>query len=172
MIDSAIGHLTEQVNLHLKNQFVLRDDVAVASGLVETDGSSLLAIQDKVVLTLVNVERDTTLNQPASHTATVTNLNATLHQPLAFNLYTLVASNFQSSRYVEALKMLSSVVEFFHQRPIFDHATSPNLDPQIERLAMEVHNLSLEDLSDLWKIRGGNYVPSVMYRVRTLAIPE
>jgi hypothetical protein len=84
------------------------------------------------------------------------------------NLMLMFAANFGGSKYTEALKFISATIAFFQGRALFDHHNSPDLDPRIDRLALDIENLSVAELSNLWGILGGKYVPSILYRVRMI----
>jgi len=47
---------------------------------------------------------------------------------------------------------------------------TPELDPRIERLMLDIANLGIAELSNLWGVLSGKYVPSVLYRVRMVAV--
>ena len=78
----------------------------------------------------------------------------------------MVAANFSGRHYPDALKFLSNSVSFFQRNPIFDHSNTPDLESRIDRLVLDIENLSITDLSNLWGILGGRYVPSILYRMR------
>jgi hypothetical protein len=95
---------------------------------------------------------------------------ASQSQPVHLNLLVMFAANFGGSNYPEALKFLSSTVSFFQSRPLFNHQNAPDLDRRIDKLTLEIENLSLSDLSNLWGILSGKYMPSVLYRMRLVSI--
>jgi hypothetical protein len=82
----------------------------------------------------------------------------------------MFAANFSGSNYPEALKFLSSTVAFFQGRPLFNHQNTPELDRRIDKLTLEIENLSVSDLSNLWGMLSGKYLPSVLYRMRMVNI--
>jgi hypothetical protein len=53
---------------------------------------------------------------------------------------------------------------------VFDHQNTPELDSRIDKLMLDIENLGISDLSNLWGILGGKYMPSVLYRMRMVAI--
>jgi hypothetical protein len=64
------------------------------------------------------------------------------------------------------LKFLSHTIGFFQAKPVLDHHNAPELDPRLEKLTFGIETLSLSELSNLWSIMGGKYLPSVLYKVR------
>lgn len=170
MISAAIGHLAFQLNQQFKNNFQLIEDVVVVSNLVELDGSVAPNANNKLVLTLANIEKDTL---PFRSHAGARGRDERLLQtspPLFVNLYLMMSANFGAGNYAEALKYISHAVAFFQQRPMFDQLNSPGLDERIERLVLDIVNLPIPDLNNLWSLLGGRYLPSMYYKVRMMAI--
>lgn len=170
MISAAIGHLAFQLNQQFKNNFQLVEDVVVVSNLVELDGSVAPNASNKLVLTLVNIEKDTL---PFRTNAGARGRDERLLQnstPLFVNLYLMMSANFGAGNYAEALKYISHGIAFFQQRPMFDQHNSPGLDERIERLALDIENLPIADLNNLWSLLGGRYLPSMYYKVRMMTI--
>ena len=54
---------------------------------------------------------------------------------------------------------------------MFDRDNSPDMNGKgIERLSIDMESLSVDAVSQLWGVLGGRYLPSVVYRIRTVAI--
>jgi hypothetical protein len=170
MISAAIGHLAFQLNQQFKNSFQLVEEVVVVSNLVELDGSVAPNASNKLVLTLVNIEKDTLPFRPNSGARGRDDRLLQLSPPLFVNLYLMISANFGAGNYTEALKYISHAIAFFQQRPMFDQRNSPGLDERIERLVLDIENLPIPDLNNLWSLLGGRYLPSMFYKVRMVAI--
>lgn len=170
MISAAIGHLASQLNQQLKQQFQLIEDVVVVSNLVELDGSVAPNANNKLVLTLVNIEKDTLPFRPQGHVRGRDQRLLQTSPPLFINLYLMMSANFGAGNYTEALKYISQAIAFFQQHPLFDQLNSPGLDARIERLVLDIENLPIPDLNNLWSLLGGRYLPSMFYKVRMMAI--
>jgi hypothetical protein len=170
MIDIAISHIAAQLNQSLRRNLQVGEDLVVVSNIVEQDGTLAQHVANKLVVSLVNIERDTLPHRGNAHSGTSLGRMGQSPEPLYLNLLLMFAANFSGSNYVEALKFISATVAFFQGRPVLDHQSSPELDPRIERLVLEIENLALSDLSNLWSILSGKYVPSVLYRVRMVAV--
>ena len=52
---------------------------------------------------------------------------------------------------------------------MINHQTAPEMDGRIEKLILDIENLSIQDLSNLWGSLGGKYLPSILYKVRMVA---
>jgi len=170
MISAAIGHLAFQLNQQFKNNFQLIEDVVVVSNLVELDGSVAPNANNKLVLTLANIEKDTLPFRPATQARGRDQRLLQTSAPLYVNLYLMMSANFGAGNYAEALKYISHAIAFFQQRPMFDQHNSPGLDPRIERLMLDIENLAIADQNNLWSMLGGRYLPSMYYKVRMMAL--
>lgn len=168
MIDAALTQIAQQLNQALRRRFRIADDLVVLSNIHEQDGSVAAQIADKLVVSLVNVEKETVTMQRGARE--VGALAAVLRPPVSLNLSVMFSANFGSGNYTEALKLLSSCVAFFQARPVLDHANTPDLDARIDRLTLEIRNLDITELSNLWGILSGRYMPSVLYKVRMLTL--
>lgn len=171
MIDIALAQVTGQLDQALKRQFQVPEDdkLVVLCHLLEQDGTVAKEVAGKVAAFLVNVEREAV---PGSGHGAGRSLSRVLVQPepVHLNLMVMFAANYLGGNYTEALKMLSSTVLFFQGRPVFNHQNTPDLDERIDRLTMEIENLSIADLSNLWGVLSGKYLPSVLYRMRLLTL--
>lgn len=168
MINAAIRHITQHLNQYLGRTFSLNEDIAMVSNIAEQDGNVAVNINNKVAVFLVNIEKDTAplhVGDPGISGARERLVN---HPPLHLNLFLMFSANFGGPNYPEALKFLSHTISFFQKNPIFTHQTTPDLDPRIDKLILDIENLNIKDLSSLWSILSGKYQPSVLYRVRML----
>lgn len=172
MIDAAIGQIAHQLNIAMRRSFRVADDLVVVSNLLEQDGSVATNASNKLAVFLVNIERETLPFPPArgARPATPGGRLGVVKAPVHLNLSVMFAANFACSNYAEALKLISTAIAFFQSRPVLDHENTPDLDPRIDRLVLDIENLSLSDLSNLWGILSGKYLPSIVYRVRLVTI--
>ena len=90
--------------------------------------------------------------------------------PIHFNLYLMFASYFSGSNYQEGLKFISQTIGFFQGQNVFTQQNSPGLDRGIEKLVMDIYNLDITELSNLWGVLSGKYLPSVLYKVRMVSV--
>ena len=68
--------------------------------------------------------------------------------------------------------MLSAAISFFQYTSVFNHNNTPDLDSSVEKLVFEMINLNIQELSQLWGVHGGKYLPSVLYKTRMVTITE
>jgi hypothetical protein len=170
MIDTAISHIAKDVNQHLMRSFELNEDVVVVSNILEQDGTVATHVNNKIVVSLVNIEKETVaLSRPR-----VTNASGmrdtVSNAPIHVNLYLMFASYFSGSNYQEGLKFISNTINYLQGKNVFDQNNTPGLDKNISKLVMDIHNLDMNDLSNLWSILSGKYLPSILYKVRMVAV--
>ncbi|WMW80501.1 DUF4255 domain-containing protein [Undibacterium cyanobacteriorum] len=170
MINAAISHLANQLNQQFRNNFHLMEDVAVVSNLVELDGTPAPNANNKLVLTLVNIEKDTMPHRPGNGRRSVADAFLVQSSPLYLNLYVMLSANFGADNYPGALRTLSQAISFFQQQAVFDRQNSPGLDSRIDKLILDMENLKIPDLNNLWSLMGGKYLPSAFYKVRMITV--
>lgn len=168
MINEALTCLAKELNGYLKNKQMLgseSEEKVLLSGLVNQSGQIAIKDENTIVITLVNIEEE-----PVSRTdSLVSNRTAVnMPDPVCINLYILFSAYFSRSNYEESLKFLSLVVSFLQEKNVFTPSNTPGLDPKIDKLSVEMVNLSTEELNNLWATLGTKYIPSVFYKLRML----
>src|SRR3989338_7525795 len=90
--------------------------------------------------------------------------------PILVNMLILFVSKF--SNYEQSLKFLSLIIKCFQNTPVFNHENTPTLNPEIERLRMELITLPINQQNELWNALRTNYHPSVVYKVNLLVFHD
>jgi len=169
MINAAVGHLAGRLNEYLKQAYTLTEDIVTMSGLVDMHGHAVADTNNRLVVFLTHIERDTGPYRQSLPGEAGASRATTTVAPLYLNLYVMVAANYTGGNYEDSLKLISGAITFFQRYPVFDHQSSPSLDARIGRLVLEIENLNIRELSNLWTMLGGKYLPSVLYKVRLMA---
>lgn len=170
MIYKALEIVTAQLNTFIPP--MSGQSVALVGNIAFNDsGDQADAIQNRVVVSLVNMEEEATMKN-ARLTRVQGNFNGvSYHNPkINLNLYMLFSANYTD--YANALRRLSQVVLFFQGKNIFTFQNSPMAEelPQEFRLILNLHTLSFEQINHLWGSLGGKQVPSVLYKARLISI--
>jgi Pvc16 N-terminal domain len=178
MIDAALQLLRDELTSYLSTRdaaTVVVDNI----GLFETPTGNSLT--DNIVITLVNIEEESTLkNQPALKKPFINN-NATYENaPVYLNLYVLFTCNYSGNDYILALKRLSYIIRFLQSKTFFSSASSiaggtVNLDEADVvnlKFTLELYTLTFEQINHLWGSLGGRQIPFAMYKLRLVAITE
>lgn len=169
MIAKTLAQLAVQLNRFLRQSFKLDEDIVLVSNLNEADGTVLTQVNNKLALFLVGVEKEAASRSKTPLLDAGFARSANSAPPLHLNLYLMLAANFNGANYSDALTLLSASISFFQRNPLFTHQNLPDLDPAIERLALDMENLSIQDASNLWGMLSGKYLPSVLYKVRMIS---
>jgi hypothetical protein len=170
VIDRVLEHLAAHLNGYFRRNFQVAEDVAVVSNLQEVGGAPVVLSTNKLVLFLSGIERDTLAHRATSAPRSSVNGIMQGMPPVFLNLLVMCAANFSGSHYPEALKFLSSAIAFFQGNAALDHQNTPGMDPRLERLALNMENLSSQEMHSLWSIHGGRYLPSALFRVRMITL--
>jgi len=170
MIHAAVHQIAAELDQFLKRTFDRSEDMVVVSNILEQDGTVASHIDNKVVVFLTNIEKETVPNSLPQARVSGGSRTVVGNVPLHLNLYLMFAAYFSGSNYPEALKFISTTMRFFQMNPVIDHQNTPDLDRRIDRLALDVENLDIQQLSNLWGIFSTRYLPSVMYKVRMVTI--
>ncbi|WP_020589068.1 DUF4255 domain-containing protein [Desulfobacter curvatus] len=171
MINNVLELVTTSLNRYLKIRFEFSEHMVVLSSLVEPDGTMVSATDNKLVISLVGIERDTCANtSPVVNTKGEGGASAKARPGIRLNLYIMVAANFSAGNYNEGLKILSQAIGFFQKHPVFTRHNIPDMDPKIGKLIFSIENMSIRDLSSLWSVISNKYLPSVLYKIQVVAI--
>lgn len=172
MIDRALGVLSAQLDEALRQRFGASAPVAALGSVPDLSKDNGAAVPAQpVTLTLVRVEEERSARvQVATRRRPEDDAIEEAHPEVKLYLYLLISA--AAKDYGDALKYLSAVVGFFQARPVLDRASTPGLDPALEKLRVELYTQSFEEQNHLWGTLSLRYVPSVLYRVRLVVIQE
>lgn len=169
MIDKTLTFLLNALNDYFETS---DEPKVVLSNIVAQDGSADHLPGNSILLTLVNVEEEKVLKSQTPYIKESNGSISKINPEIKINLSVLFSANFSHKNYDQALKYLSGILRFFQARNVFDHQNSPTLDPEIDKLILELITPSFEQLNHMWGFLGAKYMPSVMYKVRMLTIQE
>lgn len=170
MIFETLTCLTEEINEYFRNKLRINEDKVVLSGIINQDGTIAIQGENKIIVTIVNIEKEVTGQNNSAQAGGSAMINRT--PPLYINLYVLFSAYFSSSNYPEALRFLSFVIAYFQYKNVFTKANTPRLDDRIEKLICELATISPEQVNNIWSSLGAKYMPSAIYKVRMLSFDE
>jgi hypothetical protein len=168
MIEKALLFLENQVNGYLKKISGFDNKLSL-SNITNNEGKTI--IKD-LGLTLVNIEEETIGKTQTTYKKDSNDKTYIVNPEIKLNLYLLFTANFgdNDTGYRESLKFLSYVISFFQAKNVFNHQNSPDLDENIERLALSLYSVPFEQQNYLWGSIGAKYLPSVMYKARVITV--
>ncbi|MGA1870239.1 MAG: DUF4255 domain-containing protein [bacterium] len=173
MIDEILEVIRKEVNDFIGKKLgeaPINDRVVLTSFV---DDNGIVAIpEDSVGLSLLNIEEEKSLkaaglvatDKAESHTSFVS-------PPVNLNLQLMFTAYFNN--YSESLKHISYILACFQTKPVFDNDNTPDMNNlDTSKLVFELNTLGLEQQHYIWSMIGLRYLPSVIYRVRMLAVFE
>ncbi len=137
------------------------DDWVALTSFVNDNGVANAEARERIVMFVANIQRETTQFR--------NNKLDVAPPPLFVDLSVMFVANFGPETYPEGLGAISRTISFFQQHPMFDQANMPGLDPAVGRLAFELSNLTISEVSDLITLAGITYHPLVLYKVRMIS---
>jgi len=160
MIHNVVASIGYRLNEYVMNALSLSDEAVIISSLVDLKGNINPDIENKISMFLINIEEERTAKN--GHFQSSPGMNP----PTTVNLYLMFAAYFPNFNYMESLRYISLVIEFFQSQNSFSTSNTPLLSNSVEKLSIELSNIGLEDIGKLWSNIGTNYIPSVAYKVK------
>jgi hypothetical protein len=155
---SALAFVAAELNVYLREQLQLSEDLVVLAPVVEADGSQTPDMDNRLSLSLLNVALEPGVSGAGAGRA-----------PANLNLEVLIAASFSGHNYPEGLALLSAVMGFFQATPLFNRQHFAALPEGIELISLELRSLSHAELQQLWTALNTGYRPSLLYKVWVLA---
>lgn len=168
MINEALQFTQNVLDQFLMKRFGLDKSTVVLNNLIESDGSLPTINRNKVVISLINIEKETT-KAFYVHNQRLTNGNYPDIKPSErYNLDVMISSNFNV--YGETLKFLNAVILFFQVHTSLDATSFSNIPAGLTRLEFDIEKISYHQMQSLWTAMGAKYQPSIIYRMRLVTI--
>ena len=191
MIDIALRFLRDELSNYVHRSIASgesghipeKDIILHNIAFLESDLNGDL--NNKVIITLVNTEEESTLKNKSNVVRTVNGIKYE-EPPVSLNLYILITATLgddDNDSYEIGLIRLSKVIQFFQAKKSFTVQNSPfnsistsnNVSQEIKdqlKLNAELYTLTFEQINHLWGSLGGKQVPFVMYKIRLVKIQE
>lgn len=169
MIDEVLQYIVVEINQYFRVKFGLNENIVVLSGLVNIDGTPALQQDNKVVLTMLNVEQEKVIATQANY-LNLGDKTSKINPPVYLNIYLLFSGYFPGSNYAEALKFISGVIAFFQSNSSISREDAPALPDGVDKLVFDLQKFTYQDLSHIWGMLGSKHMPSVGYKLRLLMI--
>lgn len=168
MISKALQFTKDALDQFLKNRFSLDESKVLLNNLIEANGSVPQINQNKVVISLINLEKET-LKPFYVRNQKISNGNYSEVSPSErYNLMLLISSNFDD--YSETLRFLNAVILFFQINPSLDAGSSSGIPVGLVKLEYEIEKITYHQMQGLWTAMGARYQPSVIYKTRLVTI--
>ena len=168
MIKGALIFIKQQLDQHLALDFDLDESAVVLNSLLEEEGEPAKKNQNKMVITMINLDHETSRQYSGMQRRVDDNQVAVVNQAVLFNIDLLFTANFDD--YEEALKFLSATISFFQANASFNASNRPGMPIGVSKLNFEIENSSYLDTHNLWSAMGASYRPSIIYKIRHVTI--
>lgn len=157
MIQKILTYYATRLDEYLQKKYHQPEGIAEVGYI----GNSTEEKPCKMIITLLSVERETAggISGPVQKS---TDGYARLSPLLLMNLNLILAAVYDEKRYAESLSVLSDTLRYVQATPSFE------LDGQV--YTIEIMTLSSQDINNIWTTLGGQYYPSVVCKLRRLAI--
>lgn len=171
MIYEALRFVVQELNDYFSLKTDMSEKKVVLSNLVNQDGSLAIKEENKLVVSLVNIQEEKLGSASSTYLRNMKTL-AGSNPPVCLNLYVLFSSVFGAKLKEEALQYISLLIGYFQANPVFDSQSYSGLDSNIDKLVFEIYNLDFQEQNLLFGSLGAKYVPSILYKVRMIVLEE
>lgn len=173
MIYETLEILMEQITTYLGTK-PNDDSILLLENSAKIDDATISKIKDRVIVTLLNLEEETTLKN-IPNTQFKNGKTIYKNKPVNLNLYVLFAAN--RTTYEKSLISISNIIAFFQSKKVFTQTNTPFSssnsafdDLKEFKFVVDLYTPTFEQLNYIWGTLGGKSVPSVLYKVSILHI--
>lgn len=179
MIMDGLVLIASELNEYIRNRVDLsRENHVFLSSIVDGTGNNQ-SPKDAITITLTSVEEECT-NKAQRFNRVQQDSAYTYSEPeLRLNLFIIVSVRPEKNsdgidKYTDALSLLSMAAHFFQSHRHFDQSKiqNPKVSDDLRRVIVELRSVGFESQSYIWGIHGGQYLPSLLYKVSVIHIHE
>lgn len=168
MLNYILIPLKNKIESSLQSGSIRDEDWVTLSNLVGSDGFPADNIADKIVMTVASIQNDSSVGAYKTPRQGRGEGFPVASAPLFLDVYVMFVSSFTGANYAAGLGLLSRIISFFQENPVFDGSSSPEIGDQMERLAIDYVALDFAQSSHLATLMGLKGQPFVVYRLRRL----
>lgn len=165
VIDQALKLISDRLNAHLASVFSVGEDLVAIGPLTDAEGKPTAETRNRLTLFLTNIAQDSVPRGAGRHAMQIGQA-----PPIHLDIYFMLASGHDPDIYGEGLKMISAALMFFQAHPVMTPQNTPEMPAGLAQLTIELSNLKVEEVGQLWGNLGGRYAPSVMFKMRSVMI--
>jgi hypothetical protein len=174
MLFEVIQIITEQVNSYLVECGLTKSVIVENIGLPEAQVENVKLLEDKVALTLLNLQEEATLKNIPNH---YYDNNKIVYRNSVINLNLFLLFSANRSTYSKSLKDISKIIEFFQGKKLFNQSNTifdrnSTLMNDVDNFCftVELYTPTFEELNYIWGTLGGRQLPSALYKVSMIQI--
>lgn len=169
MIFEILQVITEEVNGYIEDSPIVLENIA----FIDDGGGGQDAETEGVILTLLNMQEEYALKNISNN---YINGNDVEYKNPKVNLNLYILFGAKKGSYIESLKSLSKIVEFFQGKRIFTQSNTnfkregDMLNVKNFRFIVDLFTPTFEEQNFIWGTLGGKQYPSVMYKITSIEI--
>lgn len=173
LLRNVLQTICDLVNTYLNNIDHRPDSWVTLTSIVDHDGSINPATRGKIVMSVYNITREVFASsyQPVLPAQTGSGSAAGMSvvaPPIYLDVHLVFMANFIERSYPDGLAALSRVISFFQQTQVFTAQNAPDLVPLIDKLTLDLENLTPVDVNYVMSMLGTRYLPSAFYKLRAI----
>lgn len=168
MINDILLSVERRIEFALQGAQPRDEDWIVLTSLVEIDGSAASDIAGKIVMSVASIQNDTSMTAYKAPKPVAGDQYAIAPAPLFLDVYVLFVSCFTAGTYQTGLGLLSRIISYLQENPVFDEASSPDIGAQMSKLVIEYVSLDITQSSNFASLMGLKGLPFLVYRLRRL----
>lgn len=171
MIKEVLIILKDKLNDSDKGLMDDDGEIAVVDDIAKHDDEAAV-LDNKVVITLLNVEEESTMKNRSWYTRTTISEDPILYDmkkqnpPAYLNLYVMISAN--RTAYDKALTNISKAIEIFQTNNVLEYVDAD--ETKNFKFRIELHSIPFDQLSYVWGLLGGKVMPSVLYKISVIKI--
>lgn len=167
MVNDSLQFISNMLDKYLMGKLNVSESKVVLSNPVTADGAVPDANRNKVVLSLVNMDR-TAVKAPISFGYKAATANPVDDvKPGNYTLYVLVSMSFDN--YTESLKFLDEVINYFSEHTELNRADHPELPAKAAKIEVAHESTDGIHMRSIWLAMGARYQPSLIYKLSITA---
>jgi hypothetical protein len=137
--------------------------MVVLTNPVDLKGSLNTQIDNKLCVFLQHLEEERVIKNGTYQSS------GGMNPPMHVNLYLMFVANFPDPNYLESLRYISLVLEYFQGNRIMDKSNTPMLSANVDKISFEYVNMDFNELNNVWSLVGLKYMPSVIFKLKLLS---
>lgn len=182
-IAKILQALSEKISAIIFAQYGVTVEIELANVATLNDGDEFVKVKSAIVLSIVNIEQDsTTKNQTLYKAIGVNATTVDRYKNPAQNLIISIlftSYNKDQSKYSEGLDKLAYIIKCLQNNNVYYYGYS-NIHEQSEisetqqkilnKLTLDMVSLKMDQLNQMWTCLGSKYMPSVLYSMKMVRI--
>ena len=166
MIDQLLKILQKKLKSLLQTARSEQENWIHLENPAAADGSPAEGTENRIVMSVMSIQADSSTSAFAAPNMGAGDLYPIASPPLHLDVYFLLAANFRPDNYAEGVGMMSRIISYFQEKPVFTHDDTPDLPDEMERLAVEFVSLDFTQANNVATLTGLKRFPFLLYRIR------